>query len=168
MFLIQSNFITLIGKTEKMPFHLAKKLIFLIVTIACTGIVRAQETVSLTDSLVRQFHAAWNANHLEGMVAQLQPDAFFKSPHQLRYGRDVMAATVLTVNPPVIKDCDSEEWHSHMDGEVAWSIGRLYCNSYDEDGNITKRGTDKSTEYTYLFTKDQAGRWKLQMLLFHE
>jgi ketosteroid isomerase-like protein len=102
------------------------------------------------------------------MAAQLQPDAFFKSPDQFRYGRDMMAKTVLTANPPVIKDCYSEERHSHVDGEVAWSIGRLYCNSYDEDGNITKRGTDKSTEYTYMFTKDEGGSWKLQMVMYHE
>lgn len=44
------------------------------------NITYSQGYSTLTDSLVNEFHRAWNNNDLEGMVAMLQPDAFFKSP----------------------------------------------------------------------------------------
>ncbi len=141
-------------------------LFFLVVGINFQS--EAQEDISFTHKLVMEFHEAWNTNDLEGMVSMLQPDAFFKSPHQLQYGREEMASTVLINNPPVIKDCKTEEWHSHVEPEIAWSIGRLYCNTYNELGEIVKKGTEKTTEYTYVFSRDKNDEWKLQMLLFHE
>ena len=61
---------------------------------------QADEPPTLTKQLVDRFHVEWNEDDLEGMLALLSPTAFFKSPFQLRYGRDGMLATVLTRNPP--------------------------------------------------------------------
>jgi ketosteroid isomerase-like protein len=152
---------------------------------------QAQGPTTLTDSLVHAFHDAWNANDLDGMVAMLQPDAFFRSPFQLRYGRETMAATVLRANPPVIKDCVTREVHSRVDGDLAWSLGHLYCNRYypsggirletvriegdsflrnlyDETGQHTATRQDEATRYTYVFTRTESGVWKVQMLIYHE
>lgn len=156
------------------------------------GTVRGQPATTLTDSLVKAFHEEWNENDLEGMVAMLQPDAFFESPHQLRYGRDSMAATVLQRNPPVIRDCVTEERHSRVEGDLAWSIGELHCNTYfrdtgrirrervrirdgyavrnmyDEDGSFLGTQEHPATIYTYVFTRRGGGPWKVQMLIYHE
>lgn len=59
------------------------------------------------------------------MLELLQPDAFFKSFHQLRCVRDELAFTVLQVNAPVIKDCQWEEWYSHVEKDFAWSIRKM-------------------------------------------
>jgi ketosteroid isomerase-like protein len=144
-----------------------KLFLCILVTLASINML-AQDSLVCTHKLVSEFHAAWNKNDLETMVNLLQPDAFFKSPHQLRYGRDEMASTVLLANPPFIKDCWTEEWYSYMENDIAWSIGRLYCNTYNDSGEIVMKGTEKSTEYTYVFSRDQGGNWKIQMLLYHE
>lgn len=154
--------------------------------------VLGQRPTTLPDSLVHAFHAAWNANDLDGMVDMLQPDAFFKSPVQLQYGRETMAATVLRRNPPVISDCVTKELHSRVDGDMAWSIGELYCNiyfresgrirremiriedgysvrnSYDEEGRLLETRRHPATDYTYVFTRNDGGDWKVQMVIYHE
>ena len=151
----------------------------------------AQDKLTLTDSLVNKFHEAWNSNDLDAMISMLHPDAFFNSPYQLRYTRDTMAATVLIKNPPIIKDCTTKEVYSHVENNLAWSIGYLYCNRYDSDGvlrkklvkcdqeimrfeiydkegNWIKNEEEEATEYTYIFAKDKEGNWKIKVLFYHE
>ena len=121
---------------------------------------------SLTDLLTQQFHQAWNAENVNKMISLLQPDAFFKSPHQLQYGREKMAATVLKRNPPVYKFVHTKELHSKVEDDIAWSIAEFTCDVYDDYGNKT----DKKLEgtYTYVFTRKKKGDWKIQMMIFHE
>ena len=121
---------------------------------------------SLTDLLTRQFHQAWNKENINEMVSQLQHDAFFKSPHHLRYGRDKMAATVLKTNPSKYKVVSTKEIHSKVEDDIAWSIGEFTSDIYDKYGNKTKEQL-KGT-YTYVFTKKNKGDWKVQMLIYHE
>ncbi|MDH3267484.1 MAG: nuclear transport factor 2 family protein [Ignavibacteria bacterium] len=121
---------------------------------------------SLTDLLTKQFHQAWNKENINEMVSQLQHDAFFKSPHQLRYGRDKMAATVLKTNPSKYKVVSTKEIHSKVEDDIAWSIGEFTSDIYDKYGNKTKEQL-KGT-YTYVFTKKNKGDWKVQMLIYHE
>ncbi len=129
-----------------------------------SGALRAQAPVS-TDSLVHQFHDAWNAEDIGRMVSLLDPDAFFKSPFQLRYSRDTMEATVLITNPPIFKVVESTETYSNVHGNVAWSIGKMVCDWYNENG--TKKEEQWYNDYVYMFVERQ-GEWKLQMLFFHE
>jgi len=121
---------------------------------------------SLTDLLTQKFTQAWNSENINEMVSQLQPDAFFKSPYQLRYGRDKMAATVLKTNPPAYKVSSTKEMHSKVEDDIAWSIGDFTADVYDDYGNKTSEQI-KGT-YTYVFTKKNKGDWKLQMMIFHE
>ncbi len=124
---------------------------------------RAQEA-TLTDSLARAFTDAWDANDLPRMLAWLQPDAFFKSPHQLRYGRDVMEATVLTTNPPAFRDTRVAERYSKVGDSLAWSIGTMTGHVYDAEGHDT--GQLLQADYLYVFTRGANGLWKLQMMVF--
>ena len=121
---------------------------------------------SLTDLLTKQFHQAWNAENVNEMVSLLQANAFFKSPYQLQYGRDKMAATVLKRNPPVYKIVSAKELHSYVEDQLAWSIGEFTCDIYDDN----RKKTDKQLKgtYTYVFTKRNKGDWKVQMLIYHE
>jgi ketosteroid isomerase-like protein len=121
---------------------------------------------SLTDMLTKQFHQAWNEENINKMVSLLQPDAFFKSPYQLQYGRDKMAATVLKTNPPAYKVVNTKELHSKVEDDIAWSIGEFTADVYDDSGNKTSKQL-KGT-YTYVFTKKNKGDWKIQMLIYHE
>jgi len=121
---------------------------------------------SLTDLLVKNFFQAWNAENINEMITQLQPDAFFKSPYQLRYGRDKMAATVLKTNPPAHKVVNSKELHSKVEDDIAWSIGEFTADIYDDYGYKTSEQI-KGT-YTYIFTKKNKGDWKIQMIIYHE
>jgi len=121
---------------------------------------------TLTDSLTKKFNFAWNAEDIPAMFSMLQPTAFFKSPYQLRYGRDTMAATVLTTNPPAFKFIETIELYSHAENYLAWSIGEFTCEIYDDEGNKTDAllyGT-----YTYVFTRKEDEDWKLQMMIAHE
>ena len=121
---------------------------------------------SLTDILSKQFNQAWNKENVNDMVSLLQPDAFFKSPYQLQYGRDKMAATVLKKNPPVYKIVHTKELHSKVEDDIAWSIAEFTCDVYDDYGNKTNEKLEGT--YTYVFTKKNKGDWKLQMMIFHD
>ena len=121
---------------------------------------------SLTDLLVKKFFQAWNAENINEMISQLQPDAFFKSPYQLRYGRDKMEATVLKTNPPAHKVANTKELHSKVEDDIAWSIGEFTADVYDDYGDKTSEQI-KGT-YTYVFTKKNNGNWKIQMMIYHE
>jgi ketosteroid isomerase-like protein len=121
---------------------------------------------SLTDLLVKKFFQSWNAENINEMISQLQPDAFFKSPYQFRYGRDKMAATVLKTNPPAYKVVNTKELHSKVADDVAWSIGEFTADVYDDYGNKTREQI-KGT-YTFVFIKKNNEDWKIQMMIFHE
>jgi ketosteroid isomerase-like protein len=121
---------------------------------------------SLTDILSKQFNQAWNKENVNEMVSLLQPDAFFKSPYQLQYGREKMAATVLKKNPPVYKIVHTKELHSKVDDDIAWSIAEFTCDVYDDYGNKTSNKLEGT--YTYVFTRKDKADWKLQMMIFHD
>lgn len=121
---------------------------------------------SLTDILAKQFNQVWNKENIREMVSLLQPDAFFKSPYQLRYGRDKMEATILKTNPSKYKFSNTKELHSKVEDNIAWSIAEFTADVYDDYGNKTSEQL-KGT-YTYVFTKKNKGDWKIQMMIFHE
>jgi ketosteroid isomerase-like protein len=121
---------------------------------------------SLTDLLTKQFYQAWNKENINEMVSLLQPDAFFKSPYQLQYGREKMKATVLKENPPLYKLVYRKELHSKVEDDIAWSIGEFRCDVYDDYGN--KTGEKLEGTYTYVFTRKNKGDWKIQMMILHE
>jgi ketosteroid isomerase-like protein len=142
------------------------KILLQVVLLAFYVCGFAQAQNSLADLLTKQFHQAWNEENVNKMVSLLQPDAFFKSTQQLRYGRDKMAATVLKTYPPKYKVASTKEIHSKVEDDIAWSIGEFTSDIYDEYGNKTKEQL-KGT-YTYVFTKKNIGDWKVQMLIYHD
>lgn len=142
-----------------------KRVLFILLLISSVSI-NAQDKTTLTDSLVNNFSNAWNENNLAKMISLIQPDAFFESPYQLRYSRDTMAATILITNPPVFRNSKTIESFSKVKDNIAWSIGKLSANIFDEKGKDT--GKMLSANYTYVFTKRKNENWKLQMIIFHE
>ena len=138
-------------------------LISLLILIS-TAITFGQD--SLTALFVKKFFQSWNAENINEMMSQLQPDAFFKSPYQLRYGRDKMVATVLKTNPPAHKVVNTKELHSKVEDDIAWSIGEFTADVYDDYGNKTSEQINGT--YTYVFTKKNKGDWKIQMMIYHE
>jgi len=121
---------------------------------------------SLTDLLSKQFNQAWNAENINEMKSLLQPDAFFKSPDQLQYGREKMETTVLKKNPQMYKIVHTKELHSNVDDNIAWSIAEFTADIYDDYGNKTNE--QLTGTYTYVFTKKNKGDWKLQMMIYHD
>ena len=126
----------------------------------------SQTNHSMTYKLVTDFHNAWNDEDLKRMEELLDKDAFFKSPFQLRYSRDTMMTTVLLRNPKVYKVTEIIETRSMIKDHLAWSIGSMVSDIYDEKGRNT--GKKWHNDYVYLFVLDKNGEWKLQMLLYHE
>ena len=49
---------------------------------------------------------------------------------------------------------------------MAWSVGKLTWRVYDDEG----RPTDETmqADYTYLFSRGEAGSWLLEALIYHE
>ena len=130
------------------------------------GVASADQPSTPTKLLVDKFNDAWNRNSLTDMESLLAATAFFKSPFQLRYGRDEMIATVLTRNPVFYREIETEEKHSLVKGTMAWSIGDMTWRVYDDTGNPTEE--TMHAEYTYIFSKDEAGSWALEAMIFHE
>jgi len=142
-----------------------KKFLFILLFIASMA-AHAQQKSTLTDSLAQNFGEAWNENNLNKMISLIQPDAFFKSPYQMNYSRDTMAATVLITNPSIIRNTKTIELYSKVDDNIAWSIGKLSGSIFDEKGNDT--GKKLSADYIYVFTKKKNEGWKIQMIIVHE
>ena len=143
-----------------------KKIYQLIIFVQILFCSLAFGQSSLTNLLTQQFFQAWNSENVNKMISLLQPDAFFKSPYQLRYGRDKMAATVLKTNPPAHKVVNSKELHSKVEDDIAWSIGEFTADVYDDYGNKTSEQINGT--YTYVFTKKNKEDWKIQMIIYHE
>ncbi len=133
---------------------------------AAVAPVSSATSGSLTDSLMHAFQQAWNADDLPGMLAQIHSNAFFRSPFQLRYGRDAMAKTVLTSNPKVFRNSMNTETHSFASDQIAWSIGTTRSDVFDAAGERTNDHLD--ADYVYVFTPDAAGDGKIQMMIYHE
>ena len=142
------------------------KLCIMIFMLGIASITYSQPKNSMTYNLVDAFHKAWNEEDLEKMEELLDMDAFFKSPFQLRYSRDTMMTTVLLRNPKVYKVTEIIETQSLVKDHLAWSIGTMVSDIYDEKGRNT--GKKWHNDYVYLFIRDENGDWKLQMLLYHE
>lgn len=142
------------------------KRFLLILFLGTFSITYSQSQQSLTYNLVANFHKAWNEEDVELMKTLLDKDAFFKSPFQLQYSRETMLETVLLKNPKVFKVIEITETHSRIKDNMAWSIGKMVSDIYDENG--IKQEDQWLNDYVYLFVKDENGEWKLQMLLFHE
>ncbi|HEX7051214.1 MAG TPA: nuclear transport factor 2 family protein [Longimicrobiales bacterium] len=126
----------------------------------------AARATTMTDSLMQRFVDAWNANDRAAMVAMLQEDAFFKSPFQLRVGRAEIARTVLTRNPPMLRNSRVEEQHSTVHGDIAWSIGHTTAEVYDGDGHRTAEPF--SADYVFVFTRHPGEPWRIQIMIYHE
>ena len=126
----------------------------------------AQQTDTLlTRSLLRRFNDAWNREDISKMVSLMDSTVFFKSPFQIRYGIDTVAATVLITNPPRFKFSSAIEQYSHVENDLAWSIGIFSLDIYDS-GTKTSADPNKG-EYIYVF-RNRSGDWKLQMIIFHK
>jgi len=121
---------------------------------------------TLTDSLTKVYNKLWDKNDTAAIYKMLQPDAFFKSPFQLRYGRDTMRATVLKTNPTRFKDSRSDERYSHVEENMCYSVGTLTFSEYTRDGNYS--GKDTKADYIMVFTRKNDGPWKVQMVIYHE
>ncbi len=141
-----------------------KTFLFLLLFLFNTQVHAQKHTLS--DSLSISFNKLWNANDIEGMYTMLQPDAFFKSPFQLRYGRDTMKATVLKRNPLSFKNIRSTELYSHLETNMCYSLGTMTFGVYDTNGKYT--GKDETAEYIYIFTRNKKKEWKLQSIIYHE
>lgn len=143
------------------------KIIYIVVCIMFFNThLFSQNKGTITDSLVKQFQKAWNSEDTSRMISLLDENAFFKSPFQLRYGRDTMARTVLITNPPAFKVKQQSELYSYVKGDLAWSIGNMVSDVYDEEGNPEKEPW--KNDYIYVFTRNKNNEWKLLMMIFHE
>ena len=77
-----------------------------------------------------------------------------------------MLATVLSINPRIFKVIRSNETHTEMRDNLAWSIGDMLSNVYDDEG---KRQEDQFySEYIFTFVRNRHDKWLLQMMIFHE
>ena len=142
-----------------------KKLFLTAVFLLLCICSQLQAQSSFTDLLAKQFHQAWNAENINEMVNLIQPNAFYKSQHQLWNGSDRMKSTVLKTNPSLYKFTATKELHSRVEDQMAWSIGEFTCDVYE---NGSKTGKQMKGTYTYIFTKKTNKDWKLQMMIYHE
>jgi hypothetical protein len=85
-----------------------------------------------TCALIDEFCKAWNAEGMGRMESLLDPEAFFKSPYQLRNTLDTMLATVLSLNPPVYKVIRINETPSEMRDDLEWSIVDMVSEVFDD------------------------------------
>ena len=143
----------------------ARVTLFLIVFSIVVVPARGQEHrqfKSLTDSLVKTYNQRWDRQDVAGMYAMLTDNAVFVSPFQMRVSRDTIRSTVLAVNPQRFHDTWSEEDISSVDGDNAYSIGRMGFNIYDKGGRKTG-----STEAQYLMTFFRSANrlWRVRLII---
>jgi uncharacterized protein (TIGR02246 family) len=117
---------------------------------------------SLTDSLVKTYNRLWDRQDIAGMDAMLTDDAVFLSPFQMRVSRDTIRATVFAKNPQRFHDTWSEEDFSSIDGNNAYSIGRMGFNVYNRDG---KKTGSTEAQYVMTFVRHSDNRWRVKLII---
>lgn len=136
-------------------------LAFVFVTTSCPA-----QSVTLTDSLTKQYFKAWNNDDASAIISMLQPNAFFESPYQLRYGRDSIAATVLKSEIHMFYNIKTVENYSYVGNDIAWSLGKATSiMKKDKNNKFAKTSTES---YTFVYTRKNSENWKLQMIIWHE
>lgn len=120
----------------------------------------AQKTTTLTDSLMKQWDAAWNNKDTDALESMLQPNVIFESPYNIRISKDSIAATTFKVVLPSLGDLKSTELRTLIDSNIAWSIGRA-------TGTWSNNKSWEAT-YTFEFKRKADKDWKIQMLIFYE
>ncbi len=126
----------------------------------------AQETNSVTDSLMDQWDNAWNNEDVPALVSMMQPDAYFASPYQRWFSRDSIRATILSKNLYWFRNSKSIEQFSRVKDDIAWSVGKTTAEYYPDDNS--SKAKSWHANYTFVFTKNRNDQWKLQMMIYHE
>lgn len=134
---------------------------FLLVAACCLSSAWAGEAETLTLRLTRAFDAAWDRDDQKAMYDMLDPECVFKSPFQMRLGREAIRDNVFR-NTRKFRDSVTTEEISKVDGDTAYSFATLAFNVYDAKGVMTKRGKAK---HLFIFTRRPGEDWKIRFMI---
>ncbi len=141
------------------------KLIFtILIAVFVSNFTYSQNQVSVTKSLMKNFDEAWNNKNVNALDSLLQPDAFFESPYQIRDGREAIDTTIFRFNIHIFRNGKSTENYSHIDNNIAWSVGNVTADYLNKKNEIVPW----NARYTFIFSKGNDNSWKIQMMIYHE
>lgn len=143
-----------------------KRLILFFLLISAATSSYAQNTNSVTATIMRRYDRAWNHKDARALVGMIRPNAIFESPYHIRMSRDSIMSTVFKSELAVMDDLKTTEYRSQISGNMAWSIGKVTGNVYNSRNK--KSFTPWHATYTFEFTKRAGGNWKIQMMVFYE
>ena len=90
----------------------------LILACGCIAVARGEEIFTL----IRAYDAAWDRGDLKAMYDMLDPECVFKSPFQMRIGREEIRDHLFQ-NTKRFRDTVSVEELSKIDGDIAYTWG---------------------------------------------
>ena len=123
---------------------------------------------SMTDSLVQAYHNAWNTKDSATIQLMVDPEIVYKTPNRMWNGMAEFNEKVIGGTMKVLRNFDSREFYSRMEDSLAWSIGLMTYDYVPRSGKKNIKGSDLRWEYNYIFKKDDDGKWRILMLLYHE
>ncbi len=138
--------------------------IILLLACGAAGGLRGEETETVTLRLIRAYDAAWDRDDHQAMYEMFDPECVFKSPFQMRIGRDDIRDHVFR-NTKKFKDTVSVEERSKIDGDLAYSWGSQTFNEYAPDGTVKMKHLAR---HLFIFTRRPGQDWKFRFLITTE
>jgi len=132
----------------------------LILACGCIAVARGEEIFTL----IRAYDAAWDRGDLKAMYDMLDPECVFKSPFQMRIGREEIRDHLFQ-NTKRFRDTVSVEELSKIDGDIAYTWGYQTFNDYTPDGTIKSKRLAKRL---FILTRRPGQDWKFRFLIITE
>ena len=139
-------------------------ILVLLLAFGSAVVVRAEETETVTLKLTRAYDAAWDRGDVAAMYEMFDPECVFKSPFQMRIGRDEIRDHVFK-NTKRFHDTVSVEEISKVEGDIAYSWGYQTFNDYAPDGTIKSK---RMAKHLFIFTRRPGQDWKFRFLITTE
>lgn len=117
--------------------------------------------------LTHAYDQAWDRGDIPAMVEMLDPECVFRSPFQVRLGRDAIRENVFK-NWKRFRDTHSIETQSKIEDDIAYSFQESTFNDYGpEAGTVVK--ARRVTKHLYVFSRRPGQDWKIRaMFTFDE
>src|SRR5947209_15811298 len=101
--------------------------------------------------LTHEYDAAWDRGDIVAMAAMLDPECVFRSPFQVRLGREAIRENVFK-NWKRFRDTHSIETQAKIEDDMAYSFQESTFSDYGPDGGDVVKAR-RVTKHLMIFSR---------------
>jgi len=130
-------------------------------TVLAPG-AQESENESFMLRMTHAYDAAWDRGDIAAMVEMFDPECVFRSPFQVRIGRDAVRDNVFK-NWKRFRDSHTIETQAKIEGDLAYSFQESTMNDYGpEGGDIVKER--RVERHVMIFSRRPGEDWKIRAI----